>query len=86
MDLLPGVTGLVAGLEPLGRTVLEQVELRAIAANSHGARNVRRTEDYLFRDADLVFVTSERLRERVRRFREQVDVFLGVSLRCLAGA
>jgi uncharacterized SAM-binding protein YcdF (DUF218 family)/glycosyltransferase involved in cell wall biosynthesis len=46
-----------------------------IAASSPGARGIRRTEDRLFREADLVFVTSERLRERVRRLREQVDVF-----------
>jgi uncharacterized SAM-binding protein YcdF (DUF218 family)/glycosyltransferase involved in cell wall biosynthesis len=45
------------------------------AASSPGARNIRRTEHRLFREADLVFVTSERLRERVRQFREQVDVF-----------
>ncbi len=46
-----------------------------IAASSPGARRIRRTEDRLFREADLVFVTSEQLRERVRRFRDQVDVF-----------
>ena len=45
------------------------------AASSSGARDIRRTEHRLFREADLVFVTSERLRERVRRFRDQVDVF-----------
>jgi uncharacterized SAM-binding protein YcdF (DUF218 family)/glycosyltransferase involved in cell wall biosynthesis len=46
-----------------------------IEASSRGARNVRRTEDRLFRDAHLVFVTSERLRARARQFREQVDIF-----------
>lgn len=45
------------------------------AASSAGARNIRRTEHRLFREADLVFVTSGRLRERVRQFRDQVDVF-----------
>ena len=45
------------------------------AASSHGARNIRRTEHRLFRDADLVFVQSEQFFERVRRFRDQVDVF-----------
>src|SRR5690606_8070484 len=44
-------------------------------ASSAGARGVRRSEDRLFREADLVFVTSERLRQRAARFREQVDVF-----------
>ena len=45
------------------------------AASSSGARDIRRTEHRLFREADLVFVQSERLGERVRRFRDQVDVF-----------
>ena len=45
------------------------------AVSSHGARNIRRTEHRLFRDADLVFVQSEQFFERVRRFRNQVDVF-----------
>ncbi len=40
MELLPGVTGLVAGLEPLGRTVLEQSELRAISRCGVGMSNV----------------------------------------------
>lgn len=40
IDLLPGVTGLVAGLEPLGRTVLEQSELRAISRCGTGVSNV----------------------------------------------
>ena len=44
-------------------------------ASSSSARSIRRTEHRLFRDADLVFVTSERLRERVRQFRAQADVF-----------
>ena len=68
---------------PLALDVINAVEpelvvyycIDDIAASSHGARNVRAPEDRLFRGADLVFVTSERLRERVRRFREQVDVF-----------
>ena len=37
--------------------------------------NIRRTEHRLFRDADLVFVTSERLAARARRFRERVETF-----------
>jgi uncharacterized SAM-binding protein YcdF (DUF218 family)/glycosyltransferase involved in cell wall biosynthesis len=45
------------------------------AASSSGARNIRRTEHRLFREADVVFVQSEQLGERVRRFRDQVDVF-----------
>ena len=45
------------------------------AASSHGARNIRQTEHRLFAQADLVFVTSKRLQERVLQFREQVEVF-----------
>lgn len=45
------------------------------AASSSGARNIRRTEHRLIRQADLVFVTSERLRARVAAIRNQVDVF-----------
>ena len=68
---------------PLALDVIDAVEpdlvvyycIDDIAASSHGARSVRASEDRLFRGADLVFVTSERLRERVRGFREQVDVF-----------
>src|SRR5438552_2508770 len=44
-------------------------------ASSTGASAIRKTEHRLFRDADLVFVTSQRLRERVSQFREQVDLF-----------
>jgi uncharacterized SAM-binding protein YcdF (DUF218 family)/glycosyltransferase involved in cell wall biosynthesis len=44
-------------------------------ASSAGARSIRLTEHRLFQEADLVFVTSERLRERARQFRHQVDVF-----------
>jgi glycosyltransferase involved in cell wall biosynthesis len=43
--------------------------------SSSGARSIQTTEHRLFREADLVFVTSDRLRERARRFRERVDVF-----------
>ena len=45
------------------------------AASSSGARAIRVTEHRLFRLADLVFVTSERLRQRVREFRTQVALF-----------
>ncbi|OFW06447.1 MAG: hypothetical protein A3I61_20055 [Acidobacteria bacterium RIFCSPLOWO2_02_FULL_68_18] len=40
VELLPGVIGLVAGLEPLGRTVLERSELRAISRCGVGMSNV----------------------------------------------
>lgn len=40
MELLPGVAGLIAGLEPLDRTVLEESELRAISRCGAGMSNV----------------------------------------------
>jgi uncharacterized SAM-binding protein YcdF (DUF218 family)/glycosyltransferase involved in cell wall biosynthesis len=45
------------------------------ATSSSAAGNIRLTENRLFRQADLVFVTSEKLRERARQFRQQADVF-----------
>ena len=39
-DLLPGVTGLIAGLEPLGRSVLEGSQLRVISRCGAGLSNV----------------------------------------------
>ena len=44
------------------------------AASSPGARNIRASEDRLFATVDVVFVTSELLRSRARRFRDQVAV------------
>jgi uncharacterized SAM-binding protein YcdF (DUF218 family)/glycosyltransferase involved in cell wall biosynthesis len=44
-------------------------------ASSSGARSVRKAEDRLFREADLVFVTSQQLRDRVQRFRAKVELF-----------
>ena len=44
-------------------------------SSSPGAAAIRKTEHRLFREADLVFVTSDRLRERVCPFRHQVHVF-----------
>ncbi len=52
-----------------------------LAASSPGARKIVASEERLFRQADLVFVTSERLRERAARFRHDVHVFpFGVNL------
>ena len=48
---------------------------------SAGARRILPSETRLFREADLVFVTAERLRARAAAFRSQVDVFpFGVDL------
>jgi uncharacterized SAM-binding protein YcdF (DUF218 family)/glycosyltransferase involved in cell wall biosynthesis len=45
------------------------------AATSPGARRVRESEADLFRRADLVFVTSERLREKAAAFSSAVHIF-----------
>jgi len=53
-----------------------------LASSSHSARKIIQSEERLFRSAALVFVTSEKLRERAARFRDQVYVFpFGVSYR-----
>ena len=46
-----------------------------LAASSPGARRIASSEERLFRKADLVFVTSERLRERAARASAHVHVF-----------
>jgi glycosyltransferase involved in cell wall biosynthesis len=43
-------------------------------SSSSGARLIRQAEDRLLKAADLVFVTSERLRHRVLEQREQLEV------------
>jgi uncharacterized SAM-binding protein YcdF (DUF218 family)/glycosyltransferase involved in cell wall biosynthesis len=52
-----------------------------LASSSPGARKIVSSEERLFRQADLVFVTSERLRERAARFSSRVHLFpFGVNL------
>ena len=52
-----------------------------LASSSPEARRITTSEELLFRDADLVFVTSEKLRERAARFTDRVHLFpFGVSL------
>jgi uncharacterized SAM-binding protein YcdF (DUF218 family) len=52
-----------------------------LASSSHGARKIVTSEEQLFRQADLVFVTSERLRERAARYTDRVHLFpFGVNL------
>jgi uncharacterized SAM-binding protein YcdF (DUF218 family)/glycosyltransferase involved in cell wall biosynthesis len=46
-----------------------------LAASSPGARRIVRSELRLFEQADLVFVTSEKLRERAARVSQQVHLF-----------
>ena len=51
------------------------------ASSSAGAKRIVASEERLFKDADLVFVTSERLRERAAKFSDHVHLFpFGVSL------
>jgi uncharacterized SAM-binding protein YcdF (DUF218 family)/glycosyltransferase involved in cell wall biosynthesis len=51
-----------------------------LARSSHGARKIVASEEKLFKLADLVFVTSEKLRQRAARFRPDVHLFpFGVS-------
>jgi uncharacterized SAM-binding protein YcdF (DUF218 family)/glycosyltransferase involved in cell wall biosynthesis len=52
-----------------------------LASSSPGARKIVGSEERLFKQADLVFVTSERLRERAARYRDDVHLFpFGVNL------
>ena len=52
-----------------------------LASSSPEAKRITASEEQLFREADLVFVTSERLRERAARFSDRVFLFpFGVSL------
>ena len=46
-----------------------------LASSSPEARRITRSETALFRQADLVFVTSEKLRERAARHNDRVHVF-----------
>ena len=52
-----------------------------LASSSPGARKIVASETRLFRTADLVFVTSERLRSRAATYRNDVHLFpFGVNL------
>ncbi len=51
-----------------------------LARSSHGARKIVASEEQLFKQADLVFTTSEKLRQRASQFRSDVHLFpFGVS-------
>jgi len=74
---------------PLARAVIARVDPIAVvyhcvdefASSSADARRIVASEEQLFRDADLVFVTSEKLRERAARFSQRVHLFpSGVNL------
>jgi uncharacterized SAM-binding protein YcdF (DUF218 family)/glycosyltransferase involved in cell wall biosynthesis len=52
-----------------------------LASSSPEASRIAASEEQFFRDADLVFVTSEQLRQRASRFSDRVHLFpFGVSL------
>ncbi len=68
---------------PLARDLIRELDAGLIvyycaddfAATSPGARPIARSEEELFRSADLVFVTSERLRTKAERWSNQVHTF-----------
>jgi glycosyltransferase involved in cell wall biosynthesis/uncharacterized SAM-binding protein YcdF (DUF218 family) len=70
---------------PLARDVIRAVDAELVvyyctddlASSSRPARRIVDSESQLLREADLVFVTSEKLRNRALQFRTQVDVFPG---------
>ncbi len=73
---------------PLVLDVIRDVEPRLtiyyciddFASSSKQAQKIVRSEERLFRQADLVFVTSRKLAERAKRFRERVELFpFGIS-------
>lgn len=74
---------------PLARDIIGNVDsaltiyycIDDLASSSPEARRITASEDQLFREADLVFVTSEKLRQRAARFSDRVHLFpFGVSL------
>jgi len=46
-----------------------------LASSSHEARKIAKSEQALFKEADLVFVTSERLRQRAAQASDHVHLF-----------
>ncbi len=78
---------------PLAREVIARINpaltiyhcVDDFASSSAEARRIVASEERLFRDADLVFVTSEKLRERASRVSTHVHLFpSGVSLEAFA--
>lgn len=68
---------------PLARAVIEDLDpaltiyycIDDLASSSPEARKIVKSEQALFKSADLVFVTSERLRERAAQFSQRVHLF-----------
>jgi uncharacterized SAM-binding protein YcdF (DUF218 family)/glycosyltransferase involved in cell wall biosynthesis len=68
----PLVHALLRGLDP---ELSVYYCIDDFAASSRGARRIVRSEEKLFHDADLVFVTSEQLRRRALLARQTVHLF-----------
>lgn len=68
---------------PLARAIIADIDpaltiyycIDDLASSSHEARKIVGSERELFRSADLVFTTSERLRARAAQFSERVHLF-----------
>lgn len=74
---------------PLTREIIASIDpaltiyycIDDLASSSPEARRIGESEEALFRKADLVFVTSEKLRERAARYNPRVHLFpFGVNL------
>jgi len=75
---------------PLTRNLIRELDpeltvyycIDNLASSSPQAKRIGRSEVQFFREADLVFVTSEKLRERAARFSNRVHLFpFGVNYR-----
>lgn len=74
---------------PLARDLIQNIDpaltiyycIDDLASSSPEAKRITASEDQLLREADLVFVTSEKLRQRAAQLSERVHLFpFGVSL------
>ena len=74
---------------PLTREIIASIDpsltiyycIDDLASSSHEARRIGESEETLFRKADLIFVTSEKLRQRAARYNPRVHLFpFGVNL------
>jgi uncharacterized SAM-binding protein YcdF (DUF218 family)/glycosyltransferase involved in cell wall biosynthesis len=75
---------------PLARELIRELDpaltiyycIDDLASSSRQAKKISRSETQLFREVDLVFVTSEKLRDRAARFSDHVHLFpFGVNYR-----
>ncbi len=79
---------------PLARAIMRELDpiitvyycIDDLASSSRGARRIATSEEQLFGEVDLVFVTSEKLRQRASRFSERVHLFpFGVNYEAFEG-